>query len=359
MRGLLIARSPTPASPAAVAPPDEDAWAVAAAKADPPAFAPLYARYFDSVYRYCYRRLGHPEAAADATGQVFVKALAALSSCRDDAPSFRSWLFAIAHNVLVDEARACRLTFTLEAAADVAAANPSLEEEVLSAEVGRTVRRLLAQLSPDQQQVMELRLAGLTGPEIADAVGRSLGSVKIAQVRAFARLRAALGLAAARSPDFEMTAASVRTPSAPRATEMVYRCATSLRSSFICAEDLRHAAGIARLRRASIHIVGGRKRPLAGRVRAADSADPIRRSRTGARHGARPARSTGGPASDVDWAGRGRQNAARPTRRGPGDCGIPRRRGVRCLGADWRSRASPGGDRASPGGPRGDRTARA
>ena len=42
------------------------------------AFAPLYARYFDPVYRYCYRRLGHPEAAADAAAQVFTKALAAL-----------------------------------------------------------------------------------------------------------------------------------------------------------------------------------------------------------------------------------------------------------------------------------------
>jgi RNA polymerase sigma-70 factor (ECF subfamily) len=85
------------------------------------------------------------------------------------------------------------MTSTLDAAADVAATAPSLEEEVLSAEVGSTIRHLLAQLSPDQRQVLELRLAGLTGPEIAVAVGRSLGSVKIAQVRAFARMRAALG----------------------------------------------------------------------------------------------------------------------------------------------------------------------
>jgi DNA-directed RNA polymerase specialized sigma24 family protein len=54
------------------------------------------------------------------------------------------------------------------------------------------VRALLAQLPPDQRQILELRLAGLTGPEIAAALGRSLGAVKIAQVRAFARLRATL-----------------------------------------------------------------------------------------------------------------------------------------------------------------------
>jgi RNA polymerase sigma-70 factor (ECF subfamily) len=171
---------------------DEDAQVVALAKRDPRAFAPLYARYFHPVYRYCFRRLGHPEAAADATAQVFTKALAALPRYRDDAPSFRSWLFAIAHNVITDDLRARRLVASMTAAAEIAAGGPSPEDEVVSDETGRMVRDLLAQLPPDQRQILELRLAGLTGPEIAAALGRSLGSVKIAQVRAFARLRTTL-----------------------------------------------------------------------------------------------------------------------------------------------------------------------
>jgi RNA polymerase sigma-70 factor, ECF subfamily len=169
---------------------DDDARLVVLAKGDPRAFAPLYARYFDPVYRYCYRRLGHPEAAADATAQVFAKALAALPGYRDDAPSFRSWLFAIAHNAVVDDLRARRPAAPIDAAAEVAARGPSPEEAVLRDEAGRTVRTLLASLPEDQRQILELRLAGLTGPEIATALGRSLGAVKVAQVRAFARLRA-------------------------------------------------------------------------------------------------------------------------------------------------------------------------
>jgi RNA polymerase sigma-70 factor (ECF subfamily) len=169
---------------------DDDARQVALAKTDPRAFAPLYARYFDPVYRYCYRRLGHPEAAADATAQVFAKVLAALPRYREDAPSFRSWLFAIAHNVITDDLRARRPVAPLDAAAHVAASGPSPEELVLSGETDGMVRALLLRLPPDQRQVLELRLAGLTGPEIAAALGRSHGAVKIAQVRAFARLRA-------------------------------------------------------------------------------------------------------------------------------------------------------------------------
>ena len=192
MRDRQRTRLPTLESVAASTQRDPDAGVVAAARTDPRAFAPLYNRYVDPVYRYCVRRLGHPEAAADATGQVFAKALAALPRYREDMGSFRSWLFAIAHNVVVDEVRAHRWTTTLEAAADVADRAPSVEEEMLRHESARTIRLLLAQLTPDQRQVMELRLAGLTGPEIAVAVGRSLGAVKIAQVRAVARLRAAL-----------------------------------------------------------------------------------------------------------------------------------------------------------------------
>jgi RNA polymerase sigma-70 factor (ECF subfamily) len=171
---------------------EEDARLVALAKTDPRAFAPLYARYFDPVYRYCYRRLGHAEAAADAAAQVFAKALAGLSSFREDAPSFRSWLFAIAHNVITDELRARRPVAPMAAAAHVAASDLSPEEVVLTNEAGYTVRALLTLLPSDQRQILELRLAGLTGPEIAATLGRSLGAVKIAQVRAFARLRATL-----------------------------------------------------------------------------------------------------------------------------------------------------------------------
>jgi RNA polymerase sigma-70 factor (ECF subfamily) len=83
---------------------------------------------------------------------------------------------------------------TLDAAAGMPAAGPAPEEEALTAEAARTIRALLATLTPEQRQVLELRLAGLTGPEIAAALGRSLSSVKIAQVRAFARLRTELGL---------------------------------------------------------------------------------------------------------------------------------------------------------------------
>lgn len=166
---------------------------IARAVHDPQAFALLYRRYLSPVYRYCHHRLGNKEAAEDATSQVFAKALGALASYRADRP-FRSWLFAIAHNVIVDVHRARRAHHPLDAAVDVLDAAPSPEDLALVAEEKRAVQTLLAGLTPDQARVVELRLAGLTEVEIARVLGRRPGAVRAVQFRALTRLRSLLGV---------------------------------------------------------------------------------------------------------------------------------------------------------------------
>jgi RNA polymerase sigma factor (sigma-70 family) len=121
-----------------------------------------------------------------------LKALVALPRHRDDQ-SFRSWLFAIAHNVVTDSYRARRSSEPLDPAAEIVDAAPSPEDLALTAEGDRAVQALLTQLAPDQARVLELRLAGLTGPEVARVLGRTHAAVKIAQVRGYARLRKLLG----------------------------------------------------------------------------------------------------------------------------------------------------------------------
>jgi RNA polymerase sigma factor (sigma-70 family) len=169
----------------------QEAALVAQARDDPQAFAPLYARYLDPVYRYCYRRLGGREAAEDATSIVFAKALTALPRYRDG--SFGGWLFAIAHNVVTDTYRRRRPEAPLVAAGDPVDRDPTPEEAALAADARQTVDTLLSSLPTDQRRVLELRLAGLTGAEIADALGRSVAAIKMLQLRAMTRLRTDLG----------------------------------------------------------------------------------------------------------------------------------------------------------------------
>lgn len=153
------------------------------------AFADLYARYFDPIYWYCRRRLHSPEAAEDAAAHVFANALAAGPRWAD--PALRSWLFAIAHNVVANARRAAGVSpdEPLDAALLLADGAPSPDSEIIAAEARDEVRRAIATLPDDQRHVVELRMAGLTGPEIARVLGRSHAAVKMLQLRAYSRLR--------------------------------------------------------------------------------------------------------------------------------------------------------------------------
>jgi RNA polymerase sigma-70 factor (ECF subfamily) len=167
-----------------------DADLVAMARYDRQGFALIYARYLDPVHRYCYRRLGSREAAEDATSLIFAKAWQALPRLQLKQASFRSWLFTIAHNVVVDAYRVPVREHPLEWADDLLDGNPSPEDLAVAADERDSVLTLLAQLPETQRQVVELRLAGLTGSEIAQTLGLSPGNVGVIQHRAIARLRA-------------------------------------------------------------------------------------------------------------------------------------------------------------------------
>ncbi len=161
-----------------------------------PGFEEMYGDYSPLILRYCTARMPSQAEAEDATATIFTKALAAWPP--DDPAAVRSWLFAIAHNVV---ASLYRTTYanTPPRPLDEGTATPDLastpEELVISGDERARLRAAVAELNRDQRQVVELRLAGLTGPEIADATGRSHAAVKMLQHRAIKNLRSVLTLA--------------------------------------------------------------------------------------------------------------------------------------------------------------------
>ena len=185
---------------------ETDAALAARVLADREAFATLYARYVESVYRYCFHRLGDPTVAEDATSQVFVRALAALPRYRERG-SFRSWLFAIAHNVVSDLLRRSRragvdLDGPLDE--DVVDPAPSPEEAAVAALAADSLHALLTALPEDQRCVLELRLSGLSSPEVGRVLGRSPTAVRSLQFRAVERLRRLLAGEAAPGTNAEV-----------------------------------------------------------------------------------------------------------------------------------------------------------
>ena len=78
---------------------------VARAVTDPEAFAELYRRHVDPIYRFAYRRSGSREVAEDVTSATFEKALRGLDRFEWRDGGVRAWLYRIASHELIDHHR--------------------------------------------------------------------------------------------------------------------------------------------------------------------------------------------------------------------------------------------------------------
>ena len=160
---------------------------VSAAQEALPAFEHLYRRYVNDVYRFCYRRVGSESDAADVTSMVFTRALTHIQTCQPS--TFRPWLYAIARNVVTDFFRSSHPVTVLDDAIPVIDQANGPEEIAIQRDQRRSLDEVLRFLSDDQRSVIELRLAGLTAAEIAEALGKTRNAIDQAQFRAVTRLR--------------------------------------------------------------------------------------------------------------------------------------------------------------------------
>lgn len=174
---------------------------IAAAIEHRAAFAPLYRRYAPRVFGYCLRRIGDRDRAEDATSHIFLRALNGLRTFRPDpgtpAVTFRAWLFTIAHHVVADVYRRERHHASFDhpdregqrIISQLPDPARTPDDLVVARDDARRLHAMLATLPERQRRVVELRLAGLTMPEIAQILGISLSAVKSAQFRAYRTLR--------------------------------------------------------------------------------------------------------------------------------------------------------------------------
>jgi RNA polymerase sigma factor (sigma-70 family) len=153
----------------------DDRLARDAASGDAAAFAVLYERHHQPLYRYCRSIVADPEDAADALQSTMTRAWAAIGE-RDPGPPVRAWLFRIAHNESISLVRRRRPTEELDADALVSpdAATDAHQRRRL-AELVRDLRGL----SERQRGALLMReVSGLGHAEIASVFGVSEGAVK-------------------------------------------------------------------------------------------------------------------------------------------------------------------------------------
>ena len=152
------------------------------------ALAEIHDRYYQPLYRYISFRVADPQTAEDLASEVFIRFLAAIRGQGSPPNTLRGWLFGAARNVLREQYRAQRKEKAVEldeAMAGSASTESSVEKRLDSAEL----RQALDDLTQEQQHVLALRFGyGMPVRDVAEAVNKSEGSVKMLQARAIAAL---------------------------------------------------------------------------------------------------------------------------------------------------------------------------
>jgi RNA polymerase sigma factor (sigma-70 family) len=196
--GADLKRPPAPADPGRVAvrrPLGTGEFAfdevrVAALAREAWACRQLYDEYAGRVLGYL-RAQGAPEPE-DLTSEVFLRVFDRLDQFAGDEPNFRSWLFTVAHRIVIDDARRRQRrprTTSLGMDAESRTAG-DVEHEALANVGAEWADALLASLPPDQRAVVALRVtADLSLEQVAEILGKRVGAVKSLQHRALESLR--------------------------------------------------------------------------------------------------------------------------------------------------------------------------
>jgi RNA polymerase sigma-70 factor (ECF subfamily) len=152
-----------------------------------------FQRIFDWLGRpvAAYLRGAGVEDADGLANEVFLRVFGGVGRFEGTEGRFRSWVFAIAHNLVIDDRRRrSRRPQQAVLDGDVGPSAAAADEDALVALGDARVRELLAGLPPDQRDVVLLRIvADLSIEDTAVALGKRPGAIKSLQHRAMASLR--------------------------------------------------------------------------------------------------------------------------------------------------------------------------
>ena len=166
----------TPGAPPALRLPRAPTVRSRSASGDAAAFAALYQRHHQELYRYCRAILRHDEDAQDALQSAMAKAYAALQNETRDF-EIRPWLFRIAHNEAISVMRRRPQATNLDAAPEIAV--DSLPGTLSDRQRLSELRADLADLPERQRAALVLReLSGLGHEDIAQVLSSSASAVK-------------------------------------------------------------------------------------------------------------------------------------------------------------------------------------
>jgi RNA polymerase sigma-70 factor (ECF subfamily) len=175
-------------------------WMRLVADGDSGAFERLYDEFADMTFSIAVGMLRDRQRSEDATQDVWIKVWNAAGSFDPTRASVATWITTLAHRHVIDLLRRASVR-----AADKPGSEPGDETaarmstgqdvatEATNAAYVEDVRTAMAQLSGDQRRSLELAyFEGYTQSEIAELLGKPLGTIKTYMFQGMRKLRAVL-----------------------------------------------------------------------------------------------------------------------------------------------------------------------
>jgi RNA polymerase sigma-70 factor (ECF subfamily) len=159
---------------------------------DAGAFETLYRRHRGALYRFVLRALKQRALAEELFQEVWIRVIEARSRYAPQA-RFTTWLYTIAHNLLVDHWRRKGLSLVQldEEPATAAADNPARQAEARES-LARLMHALEALPAAQREAFLLHEEAGLSVAEIAAVTGAGEEAAKSRLRYAMAKLKAAV-----------------------------------------------------------------------------------------------------------------------------------------------------------------------
>ena len=154
----------------------------------PDAVGHVYAQLSSRLFGYLMARVRDRQVAEDLVEATFLELLEKGHTIRGGPEVIKAWLFRAAHfnalDLLRKRSRSREDVYEDPCEHDAFDDDPGPEARAVSADIGRELRRYMARLSEDQQQVLLLRyVGGLTAPEVAEILGKNVIAVRGLQHR--------------------------------------------------------------------------------------------------------------------------------------------------------------------------------
>ena len=157
------------------------------------AFGQLYDKYMPAIYRFVFLKVGAQKAQAeDICHEVFMNAWQNIKNFRFQGYPFSSWLYRIASNAVIDYYRTRKVNIDIDSVPEetVVATNVSLNDNFDDQLDLQMIKLCLKKLEPSYQDVLIMKFVEeLSNKEIAAALEKSEGAVRVVQHRAIKQLK--------------------------------------------------------------------------------------------------------------------------------------------------------------------------